>query len=128
MRPNSLLLLTALAAVPVCLRAQADSAAGPVVEVKLKEEKPGLLAKAKVTDTAARRAALAKVPGGSIVQAEIEMEKGTLIYSYDVRVTGKPGIEEVAVDAHTGAVLSVEHESAAEEAKEAAEDAKAKYP
>ncbi len=126
MRSNSLFLLAALAAVP--LRGQAQATATPLVEVKLKEERPGLLAQAKVTDAAARQAALAKVPGGSIVQAEIEMEKGTLIYSYDVRVMGKAGIEEVAVDARTGAILSVEHESAADEAAEKADSAQTKHP
>ena len=120
MRPNSLLLLTVLAAAPLCLRAQTQ-AARPAVEVKLKEERPGLLAQAKVTDAAARQTALARVLSGSIVQAEIEVEKGTLIYSYDVKVVGKPGIEEVALDASTGAVLSVEHESAADETAEAAQ-------
>ena len=126
MRSNSLFLLAALAAVP--LRGQAQATATPLVEVKLKEERPGLLAQAKVTDAAARQAALARVPGGSIVQAEIEMEKGTLIYSYDVRVMGKAGIEEVAVDARTGAILSVEHESAADEAAEKADSAQTKHP
>ena len=122
MRLNSWLLLAALTSVPVALRGQA----APVAEVKLKEEKAGLLAKAKVTDAAARQAALAKVPGGSIVQAEIEEEKGKLIFSYDVKVAGADGIQEVAVDARTGAVLSIEHESAADEAREEADEARKK--
>jgi uncharacterized membrane protein YkoI len=126
MRSNSLFLLAAIASLPAVLHSQAAPAA-PAAEVTLKEDKPGLLAKAKVTDATARQAALAKVPGGSIVQAEIEEEKGKLIYSYDVKVTGAEGIQEVAVDARTGAILSIEHESAADEAKEEAADAKKKH-
>lgn len=76
----------------------------------LVETAPGLLARAKITDEAARAAALAKVPGGRITGAELEEEGGKLIYSYDVKVEGKEGVEEVHVDALTGQVLSVEHE------------------
>ena len=90
--------------------------------VKISEEKPGLLKRAKITGDAATATALAKVPGGKVEKAEIENEKGKLIYSFDLKVAGKSGIEEVAVDAMTGAVLGVEHEDAAAEAKEAKAD------
>ena len=90
--------------------------------VKVSEEKPGLLKKAKITADAAIATALAKVPGGKVDKAEIENEKGKLIYSFDIKVAGKSGIEEVAVDAMTGAVVGVEHEDAAAEAKEAKAD------
>jgi len=111
---------------PIALHAQA----APVAQapVPLTQEKPGLLAQAKVTDVAARQSALARVPGGSIVKAELEQEKGKLIFSYDVKVPGKDGIQEVAVDATSGKVLSVEHESSATEAKEDSADAKKKSP
>ena len=89
---------------------------------KMKEEKPGLLKMATISAEAATATALAKVPNGKIQAAEIEEEKGKLIYSFDIKVTGKKGIEEVAVDAKTGAVISVEHESPAAEAKEAKAD------
>jgi uncharacterized membrane protein YkoI len=46
------------------------------------------------------------------------MEDGALIYSFDLSIAGKPGIEEVHVDAKTGKILSVEHEGPAAEAKE----------
>ncbi|MEO7997577.1 MAG: PepSY domain-containing protein [Gemmatimonadaceae bacterium] len=90
--------------------------------VVIKEEKPGLLKKAVIKSEVATASALAKVPGGKIQSAEIEEEDGKLIYSFDIKVTGKSGIEEVAVDAKTGAV-TVEHETPANEAKEAKEDA-----
>ena len=90
----------------------------------MKEEKPGLLAKAKITPEAARATALARVQGSSIKDQEIENEDGKLVYSFDLKVGGKPGIEEVLVDALTGAIVSVEHESPKDEAAEAASDAK----
>ncbi|MBS2024662.1 MAG: PepSY domain-containing protein [Deltaproteobacteria bacterium] len=88
----------------------------------LKEAKPGLRAKAKVTYEAAQKAALAKVPGAEIVEAELEREHGKLVYSFDLKSAGKDGIDEVQVDAKTGAVLSVEHEDAAAEAAERKKD------
>lgn len=91
-------------------------------DVKVKEEKPGLLAKAKVTAAAATAAAQAKVPKGKVVSIEIEEEKGKLIYSFDFKTDGKAGIDEVAVDAMTGTAGAVEHENAAAEKKEADAD------
>ena len=96
-------------------------------DVKVKEEKPGLLAKAKITVAAATAAAQAKVPKGKIASIEIEEENGKLIYSFDFKTDGKAGVDEVAVDAITGKAGAVEHEDAAAEKKEAdADKAKAK--
>lgn len=81
----------------------------------LVEETPGLMARAKVSDQDARTAALARVPGGRIVGAELEEEDGLLIYSYDIAVEGQEGVQEVHVDAATGKVVSVEHEEGGEE-------------
>lgn len=89
--------------------------------VVVKEETPGLLKKAVIKPEVATASALAKVPGGKIQVAEIEEENGKLIYSFDIKVAGKSGIEEVAVDAKTGAV-TVEHETPEDEAKEAKAD------
>jgi hypothetical protein len=91
-------------------------------DVKVKEEKPGLLAKAKITVAAATAAAQAKVPKGKIKSIEIEEEKGKLIYSFDFKTDGKSGTDEVAVDAMTGKAGAVEHEDAAAEKKEADAD------
>ncbi len=126
MRARHALLAASLVLSPIALHAQAAPATQ--APVSLTQAKPGLLTQAKVTDAAARQAALARVPGGSIVKAELEQEKGKLIFSYDVKVPGKDGIQEVAVDATSGKVLSVEHESSATEAKEDSADAKKKSP
>lgn len=90
--------------------------------VTMKEEKPGQLKLAKITPAAATATAQAKVPNGKIETAEIEQEHGKLIYSFAIKIAGKSGIEEVAVDAKTGKVLSLEHETPADEAKEAKAD------
>ena len=92
--------------------------------VSMKEEKPGLLKKAKVSPDAATAAAQAKVPKGKVVSAEIEEEGGKLIYSFDIKTKGKSGIDEVNVDAITGSVLGVQHETPRDEAKEKAADKK----
>ena len=86
--------------------------------VTVKEAKPGYRAEAKVDGKTAMRTALGRVPGGKIQQAELEKEHGRLVYAFDIGQTGKPGVEEVMVDARTGKVVSAKHETAAEEAKE----------
>lgn len=92
--------------------------------VLMKEEKPGFLKKAKVTPEAATAAAQAKVPKGKIIAAEIEEEDGKLIYSFEIKTKGKSGIDEVNIDALTGAVLGVQHETPRDEAREEAADKK----
>ena len=68
---------------------------------------------AKVTDADARKAALDKVgaAGATITKGGIESEDGCLLYSFDVKTPGKKGIDEVIVDAGTGMVLKMDHES-----------------
>lgn len=116
MKPVIALVASAL---PLAAQAPAKQAA-PAASYK-KEIPAKLAAKAKVAETAAAATALAKVPGGKIQGVELEQEDGKLIYSYDIKVAGKAGIEEVHVDALTGAVTGVEHEDAASEKKEADE-------
>ena len=84
-----------------------------------------LAAEAKVSKETAQASALAKVPGGTVKDGELEKEKGKLIWSFDITVAGSPDIKEVAVDATTGEVLDVATETPADPAKEAAEDAAA---
>jgi uncharacterized membrane protein YkoI len=84
-----------------------------------------LAAKAKISLEAARATALAKVPKGKLKSEELEEENGKLLYSFDIKVPGKSGVEEVEVDALNGSVIKVGHESAAAEKAEAAKDAKA---
>ena len=86
-----------------------------------------LLALARITLDSARAIALAQVPSGVFDKVELEREDGKLIFSFDIKVAGQPGVEEVHVDALTGAVLSKEHEDAAAEGREAADDSAASH-
>jgi uncharacterized membrane protein YkoI len=87
-----------------------------------KEDQASLLASAKITESAARDIALAKVPGGRIKEGELEKEHGHLQWSFDVATPGVSGVTEVNVDAISGEVISVENESAEKEKAEKKEE------
>jgi uncharacterized membrane protein YkoI len=76
----------------------------------------------KISKAAATRTALAAVPGGKVETAELETEHRQLVYSFDIRVPGRSGVEEIQVSAITGKIVSREHESPAKEAIEKAVD------
>jgi hypothetical protein len=90
--------------------------------VAIKAEKPEYRSQAKITSQVAVESALARVSGGQIHEGELEKEHGRLVYSFDVLVPNRKGVEEVQVDARSGKVVSVKHESAAAEAKEHASE------
>lgn len=73
---------------------------------------------AKVSKEQAENTALAKVPGGTIKEGELEKEHGKLIWSFDISTPNSTDIKEVQVDAITGELVSVKTESARAEAKE----------
>ena len=84
-----------------------------------------LVGLAKVTRAEAQHAALASIdapPAAVVDEGEIEIEQACLVYSFDIRVPGRSGIEEVMVDAGTGKALSHTHETPRQEAAERAED------
>jgi uncharacterized membrane protein YkoI len=89
-----------------------------------KETQATLQKEAKISEETARATALKQVPNGTIKSSEIERENGKLIYSFDISVPGKSGIEEVNVNAIDGTVVGKEHESAKTEKKEAAAEKK----
>ncbi len=101
-------------------------AGGLTACVSAKEKQARLEAQAKVTKADAERIALAKVPGGTANEGEIEKENGKLIWSFDIAVPGSKDITEVQVDALTGAVVNVAKETPADQEKEKKEDAKEK--
>lgn len=95
-------------------------------QAKYKHDIPDSLAKrVKISEATAAATAHKRVPTGTIDGVELERENGKLMYSYDIKVPGKSGIDEVNVDALTGKVIGYSHESAAAEAKEAASEGKA---
>jgi uncharacterized membrane protein YkoI len=102
--------------------------AAPLVHAQAtyKRELPDSLVKqAKITEEVAAATAQKRVPKGKIEGVELEREDGKLIYSFDFKIPGKSGIDEVHVSAISGKLLSMEHETVAAEKKEAAEEAKA---
>jgi uncharacterized membrane protein YkoI len=99
--------------------AQTMSKAAAMSTHATKQESQSALRKeAKVSMLQARATALKEVPNGRVKSSELERDNGKLLYSFDIRVPGKSGIEEVNVDAVTGAVAGHEHETPKMEAKE----------
>lgn len=89
------------------------------------ETQSELQKEAKMTMAEARALALRTVPNATIKDGEIEREGGKLIYSFDMKVAGKTGIDEVNIDAMTGKLVSNKHETPSAERAEARADAKA---
>ena len=86
------------------------------------KDDPKLLAKAKITRAAAEKTALTKAPDGTVKDAELEEEKGKLVWSFDIARPGTKNITEVQVDAITGKIVLVEVETPKDQAREAKED------
>lgn len=108
MRP---LLLAVLLVAPATTAAGQTPTPSPSPTPSYQREVPAALAaKAKVAEDTAVARAVARVPGGRVERLVLEREGGRLIYSLDIKVPGRSGIEEVHVDALTGRVLRVEHE------------------
>ena len=85
-----------------------------------------LKALAKITEEQATAIALQKVPGSTVKEkADLEEEKGKLIWSFDLATAGSPDVTEVAVDAITGAIVEVKKETPKDQQKESQEDLKA---
>jgi uncharacterized membrane protein YkoI len=127
MKPVTYLtLLAAVLTVGAATRATAQEAkAAPKKEAT---SQTALQKEAKIAEADARKTAIEAVPGGKVQSHELERENGKLIYSYDIEVAGKSGVEEVNVDAMTGAIVAHEHEDAKAEAKEKKAEARAKKP
>jgi uncharacterized membrane protein YkoI len=83
-----------------------------------------LMKHAKINKAEAEQIALAKVSHGTVKSAEIEKEKGHLVWSFDIARPGTSDITEILVDAKTGKIISTQTESPSEQAKEAAADKK----
>lgn len=76
----------------------------------------------KVTLDAAKATALQRVPG-KLKSAELETEKGKLVYSFDI-ITADKKIMEVHIDAMNGAVVEVAEETPEHERQEEQKDRK----
>ncbi len=71
---------------------------------------------AKISKEQATKIALEQVKGGTIQSSELEKEEGKLIWSFDIK--SGDAIQEVWIDAASGAVVKNETESSVREADE----------
>jgi hypothetical protein len=81
---------------------------------------------ATVSKESAQATALHAVKNSStatVASAELEAENGCLIWSFDVKLKNKRGIQEVTVDAGTGKVLTSTLETPRDETVEKAQEA-----
>jgi uncharacterized membrane protein YkoI len=101
---------------------QATKSTKPHKRVKKAESQAALQKEAKISEATARATALKEFPNGTVKSSELERENGKLVYSYDISVPGKSGVEEVNVNAIDGSVVAKTHESAKTEKKEAAKE------
>ena len=116
---NTIRCLSPLVALALCAVTASAQAAGK------HETQAQLKAEAKISMAAAKATALSKVPGGRVKASELERENGKLLYSFDIATKGKSGIDEVQIDAITGAQIGgVVHESPKDEKAEAKTEAK----
>ena len=79
----------------------------------------------KISEQEARSIALATVKADEtpiVKSAELEVEHGCLVWSYDIKVPGQNGIHEVFIDAGNGQVLSRSHETEKQEQAEQKQD------
>lgn len=104
---------------------QAATHASTQADSQPKTDIPASLAKkAKISLDSARTIATHRVANATIASQELEREHGRLIYSFDMKVAGKAGVEEVNVNALNGRIVGVSHEGPAAEKKEAAMEKK----
>ena len=76
----------------------------------------------KITYESAKKAAEAKVPRGTLTSHELVRDHDKLTYCFEFAEAGKSGVKAVKVDAYTGKVLKVKHESLKDEQKEKAKE------
>jgi uncharacterized membrane protein YkoI len=72
-----------------------------------------LQARATYSQQGALQQAQQLVPGGRLIESELEEEDGRLIYGFEFETAD--GITEVEIDAVTGELIEVEHEDDDEE-------------
>ena len=90
------------------------------IKASKEQAKGDLTTMAKIATDAAKKTALndVKASDATIANGGLEVQNGCLVYSYDVKVPGKSGTQEVLVDAGNGKVLKSYHESAVKESAE----------
>lgn len=122
----------ALAAGPEPARSPQTEKTAPAQPAKAEKKEPIRKAKAKkgksaprITKEQATKTALLRAKGAVVKEAELEREKGRLVWSFDLEDAGK--IREIQVSAWSGKIVSDTIESpTAEKAEARADKAKSK--
>ena len=81
-----------------------------------------LTAQAHLTRAQAEARALKAIPDGKVKEAELEEERGVLVWSFDIAQPGTKNITEIQIDARDGKLVRREIESPRMQAREAAQD------
>ena len=109
--------LLVMLAMPVALSAEREvgkEAWDCSIKVSGKHSEAQLAKMARVSMADAEKTALAaldaKDADKQVKSRELETERGCLIYSFEISLAGKKGIEEINIDAGDGRVLAHEHE------------------
>mgnify|MGYP003610898341 CR=1 FL=1 len=71
------------------------------------ESQAALKAGAKITQGAAAKTALEKVPNGIVESAWLERDHGMLLWSFYISIPNSTEITEVRVEAATGEIISI---------------------
>ncbi len=106
-----------LASGVLALRSSAAEPPSPAGSIRITDKvaPADLTALAKISFQQALEAALAASPG-SVLKSELEVEDGTLMYSFEI-VGADKAITEVEIDAGNGKVLATDKETAPTELK-----------
>lgn len=75
-----------------------------------------------ISKAAAEKIALSKVAHGRVKSAELENEMHKLVWSFDISQPGTKNITEVLVNAHTGKIIAIQHETTTQQAAEISAD------
>ena len=78
----------------------------------------------KISKQEAEKIALTRVPDGTIKSAELETERGKLIWSFDISRPQTANITEIQVDAKKGMIVSEQTETPNQQATESKDDKK----
>jgi uncharacterized membrane protein YkoI len=106
-------------------RDTAKAAAGKIkgsIKVEGEHTDAELAKMANITKSDAEKIVLkdikAKDTEKKVTASELEVEEGYLVYSIEVKVIGKDGVDEFLVDAGNGKILTRDHESEGDEENE----------
>ena len=119
MKKSAILVAIAFATLPALVNAQTPMKAGRKAAAHA-----SLKSQTKISEADAKAIALKDYPNGTVKSAELEKEKGHLVYSFDITTPGKNTVDEILIDAVSGKVVSREVETPRMQKAEARKEAR----